>query len=453
MTPTSILGTGFRNLYAHSNTLIGLVALSLAGLAVAAEWRDRTVRLFAGVALGGLFLALGGYSVVHGVLYALLPGIEKARTPAMAIFVFHFGIAVLLGFGADALRRRETKALALGAPLVRGLAILSAFVFTLMLVFKTVRPEVGDEYESLGLTALTALLLALLLHAWRTGNLANRAPLVLLTFLLLTELANVTSYTYQRRDREGSRVAALRAHDDVARFLKRQPGVVRVELHGQAVPFNLGDWYGIEQLNGFNGITENIYALTADYGRMQRLLGTTHYISREPANDGQSVVYSSADGLKVFRNPEAQPRVWTVHDVAGVADRQAAVAAFRAPAFDPSRQSFVMGEAPATETCPGPDRVSVVGREPSHVTIEAEMSCAGMVVLNDTFYPGWYASVDGKPAPIYEAYGAVRGVVAAAGRHHIEFRYRPLSVYLGVCLSVVGLLGVVSLRFLWRRGS
>jgi uncharacterized membrane protein YfhO len=74
-----------------------------------------------------------------------------------------------------------------------------------------------------------------------------------------------------------------------------------------------------------------------------------------------------------------------------------------------------------------------------------------MVVLNDTFYPGWYASVDGKPAPIYEAYGALRGVLAAAGRHRIEFHYRPLSIYLGACLSFVGLLGVVSLRFFWRR--
>jgi len=41
--------------------------------------------------------------------------------------------------------------------------------------------------------------------------------------------------------------------------------------------------------------------------------------------------------------------------------------------------------------------------------LKAEMTCDGMVVLSDTYYPGWSAKVDGKPAQIYEVDTALRG--------------------------------------------
>ena len=76
------------------------------------------------------------------------------------------------------------------------------------------------------------------------------------------------------------------------------------------------------------------------------------------------------------------------------------------------------------------------------------MRCTGMVILADSYYPGWQATVDGRSAPIWEAYGAIRGVVVPAGDHQVEFRFRPGSVYLGAGLFLLGLLatGVLVLR-------
>ena len=79
----------------------GLVALTLALLGIAGSWQDRTARLFGGIALGGLLFALGHNSVFHGVLYALVPMVEKARSPSMAVFIFHFGLCVLIAYGID----------------------------------------------------------------------------------------------------------------------------------------------------------------------------------------------------------------------------------------------------------------------------------------------------------------------------------------------------------------
>jgi uncharacterized membrane protein YfhO len=71
-----------------------------------------------------------------------------------------------------------------------------------------------------------------------------------------------------------------------------------------------------------------------------------------------------------------------------------------------------------------------------------------MVIVADTFYPGWRATIDGKPAEIREVYGALRGVVVDGGAHEIEMRFQPISVYGGAGLTMFGtMMAVVA----WRR--
>src|SRR5439155_1230475 len=99
--PESILGIVIPGMFRHTDPFAGLVALTLALLAIAGNWGDRMTRLFAGIALGGLLFSLGHNSVFHGVLYSLVPMVEKARSPSMAIFIFHFGLCVLIAYGID----------------------------------------------------------------------------------------------------------------------------------------------------------------------------------------------------------------------------------------------------------------------------------------------------------------------------------------------------------------
>ena len=91
--------------------------------------------------------------------------------------------------------------------------------------------------------------------------------------------------------------------------------------------------------------------------------------------------------------------------------------------------------------CQGPETVSLVGRQSNRVVLEANLKCSGMVIEADTFSPDWVATVDGKPSPLYQVYGSLRGIVVEAGSHRIEMRYRPKSVYWGVALTALGILG------------
>lgn len=49
----------------------------------------------------------------------------------------------------------------------------------------------------------------------------------------------------------------------------------------------------------------------------------------------------------------------------------------------------------------------------------------GVVVVNEAWYPGWRASVDGEVVPVFRANGLMRAVPITAGRHSMELRFAP----------------------------
>ena len=82
---------------------------------------------------------------------------------------------------------------------------------------------------------------------------------------------------------------------------------------------------------------------------------------------------------------------------------------------------------------------------PSGEQIFARLSCPGMLVVAETWFPGWQATVDGQDHEIQQVESALRGVRLDRGAHVVELRYRPWSVYLGALMSLSGLLGAVFL--------
>ena len=75
----------------------------------------------------------------------------------------------------------------------------------------------------------------------------------------------------------------------------------------------------------------------------------------------------------------------------------------------------------------------------------------GVLVVSETDYPGWSATVDGKPAPLLRADYAFRGVALSAGPHRIERRFVSRPARACLALSLLGLFGLVALGTLRRR--
>jgi hypothetical protein len=77
------------------------------------------------------------------------------------------------------------------------------------------------------------------------------------------------------------------------------------------------------------------------------------------------------------------------------------------------------------------------------VTVEASLNQSGILVLADSFYPGWRVYVDGKEAEILRANLFFRAVVLPAGEHIVEFRYEPRTFKIGLVISVTTLLCLI----------
>ena len=109
---------------------------------------------------------------------------------------------------------------------------------------------------------------------------------------------------------------------------------------------------------------------------------------------------------------------------------------------------------PVLESCSAPETAQVSpSTNPNRVRIDVKMACRGMLILSDTYFPGWHASIDREPAEIHEAYGALRGIVVDKGEHHIEFLYRPVSAIAGLALTALGILFVIWTRWHSRKDA
>jgi uncharacterized membrane protein YfhO len=75
----------------------------------------------------------------------------------------------------------------------------------------------------------------------------------------------------------------------------------------------------------------------------------------------------------------------------------------------------------------------------------------GLLVVSDAWYPGWTATVDGKPADVERVNYVFRGVRVGPGAHRVEFAYRPLSWRIGWIVSLLAVLAIAAAGLAPRR--
>lgn len=447
LNPTGLLGVFLPNFIRGANPYVGVVGFTLALLGVILGWAERQVRTLAALALGGIVFALGPNGLLHGVLYALTPGLDKARVPGAGTVMFALGVAPLAAYGLDLL----------AGPLAQPTAELwsrragwTLAGFGILLAALTVAKSGTDDRVMI--TALAAVLAAGLAAAVRGGAISARACGVAAVALVLLELANVTDYGLPNRSVIETSVtetnaagatpllATLARDSDVADYIRARGTAARVEYDDQLVPYNIGDWYGIEAVNAYTaGVPAKIWDMDVFSRRSMNFFGIRYYLGKTAPHADLNAVFTGSGGLKVFENAEAYPRVWSVHAATSLPSRTEILRTLHDANFDPRRTALMTGPVPeGIGGCgSGYDDVQMPMHLPNYVQIRAGMQCRGLVVLTDSSYPGWRVYVDGKRARLWELYGGVRGVTVEAGDHVVEMHYRPWSVVVGGLMTAL----------------
>jgi hypothetical protein len=184
----------------------------------------------------------------------------------------------------------------------------------------------------------------------------------------------------------------------------------------------------------------NIYDLT----------GVTWYVREGPPPFADlELLQTLEDGTTLSRSRTALPRAFLVQKAQVVPDAEALKAVLD-PAQTFRHTAWLATGAPLDRPpCEGTAQLVEASARRLELTVDA---CDdSYLVLSDSHYPGWHATLDGAATPIHRADFALRAVRVPPGLHHVRFEYSPLSFHVGLAASLLALGGIAAALLMARR--
>ena len=456
-----------RGVYFGSPALL----LAIAGLSVR---RSRDQLFFLALVVVS-FLLLADLPLATAVVKHT-PLLKTMRTDYF-LWPATFGCAMLAAFGAHRVqtasaeqRKRMIVVVALAALLPLAWALLRHGHLGKLGAALAQQPVMGADAASAAVTELAAYIrwagIALITLVVLIAGARLRRPgltVAVLACVLLLDLGSL-GHGYHPQI---SKAIADPPTPNAIRYLQGTHDHQRFVAELGALGPNLSDRYGIYDMDAFSppviqrygSLYEPLGQLVVNLGRTRVDIGTpvgrslmdmfaTRYVigTTQPttAESGLSGAYSS-DGQRVLLNPTALPRAWVAYGWRTAAGREPARDAVIGSSADQLENTPVIEGVPVggSRTPATPAAVTLDGD--TRVMLDVDAARPGFVVLTDTYYPGWKASVDGHAADIKPANVAFRAVRVPAGKHVVSFRYRPLSFLIGGAISAIALLITVAL--------
>ena len=162
-------------------------------------------------------------------------------------------------------------------------------------------------------------------------------------------------------------------------------------------------------------------------------------------SDGDFQRVHSGD-VKIYRALDALPRAYLVGQTTLVPDDAGALAALADAAFEPADKVVLFepeitsaglsDELQSIKPAASAGRVTVSSYEPERVALQVDLPAPGVLVLSDSWYPGWRATVDGQPLSVLRANLLFRAVVVPAGVHDVVFEFEPDGLRAGVAAAL-----------------
>lgn len=449
-----------ENFFKLHSEYLGAVVVALALLGVIARRRDRAILALAVIAMLFLLVSLGGHTPFYRLWYEIVPYIKKVRAPGMAFFLVALPVAVWAGAGAEELlaRRVSTRTIAFvfGAFAVFGLlgAIGALQPFAEALAVPQRLNVAQANAPELVAGGLRLLLVSAVggIAAWLvcTGRATGPSAALALGIVVLGDL-----YSVDRKFVEFSPPASvIFARDSITSYLAQQPKPFRVfdapgESAFQVGPVYPGDFLMAQQVQtvfGYHGneefmydelwggkniyqhmLTPNLWALwDVEYVLFGQELEVPGYhkvmgpVQTTPGNMG--VLYQRDSASTYARIVPGAVKLPGDRIVPTVLD----------PKF-PYRSVVVLNDsasatpAPLGRQLPAPSPVgaTVTDWTAGAMTIRLDSTDTRPVwlVIAETYFPDWQASVDGKPTPVYPGNGAQLTLELPPGARAVTLRF------------------------------
>ncbi|MFH1233300.1 MAG: YfhO family protein, partial [Patescibacteria group bacterium] len=214
--------------------------------------------------------------------------------------------------------------------------------------------------------------------------------------------------------------------------------------------------------NFTNGLSENLYYQNKfrDFNNFFKnktrlnLLGIKYIISKRDLSK-----WFSETSKDVYENNNAYPRFILSKESAVEKDPKKILHFLDDPNYNPEEIIYIEKDCPTT-SLESPSRdssgapsnealqnvVKIVKYEEEYIKLEIENGNNKWLLANEIYYPGWQAKIDSKPIEIYKANYTFRAIPIPAGKHIIEFIFKPKSYLIGKTISLFAVLILIILK-------
>jgi hypothetical protein len=485
---------GYDN-YWETVLSVGLVPLVLATIAATRHPNRAMVRGWLALTAAAMVFAAGRRLGLFALLFEVVPGMNRFRVPGRSLFLAALGASVLAGLGVEALAERSLR-LDDWRRLDRNGRLAAIVVVAGLLLGHGFASGAGGEgfrgalaasrlvHDGVFWLALGGTVVAFALG--RRPGLDRRAVAVALGVLGLVELG-----LHGQALLKVAPAVRFLGPDPISAALARagptMPGPFRIrardilydDLRAEANGFekvNINDSFQVQHAADlYEPLYRLLYVLpppdpddpmagaVAQFRREVRQaaldrLGVAFLVSDHVEPDPAWPLVASGrwggSAFAIHRNPSAMPRAYVVPRAVAVVD-DAATMRSRFRTVDP-REAVLMESDPLG---PGGPRqpfgaAEWASTDPDRLVIRATTEAPGLLVVADTWMPGWSATVDGRTTPILRGNHAQRVIpLAAPGRHEVVMRYRAPGLALGLAItSASALAWAAALVVVARRG-
>ena len=426
-------------------------------------------RFWALVLAAALAFSFGRYTPLYPWVFEHVPGFAYFRRPIDGIFVANIAVAMLTGGLLAAYSRGGSLTVRPGAAVAATIAMAGVIAAAV-----TVASVTDHAWQTLGeIGSALAIVTAGGGILWAAAALQRRMlATAVVSMLAVAQLVawnaacrlNAEARSYYRVLEQASAedVEALEVLAQAIELRHREGARPRVEIIGLGGAWqNLAMVQHLEVTNGYNPLRIGIYDRYVTPGEanatsntrkfpatfssydcaLARALGLEYLVLDRPLETLEGLRHVpkaetlfAGPKIWIYRLAGAQPRVKFTTNVE-ITDLDATTVS-GALRHEPRLERAVIDDdtpprhiLPASLTASPPgNRPRIASWKPGRIEIDVDTAVAGVVVLNDIYYPGWIAEIDGEAVPVLRADVLFRAVEVPAGRHRVVFRFAPLSM-------------------------
>lgn len=436
---------------------LGLAAVLLALLAIwARRYGDRAeIGFWTITALVVGWLALGDSGVLFELVYHTAPGFSLFQHQERLLGVFSLSCALLAAQGLALWLQAEWAAL---GPILRRLGWTLGLVLPLIgLVLLTARPIASPSWPGVWLRQclVGVVVLALFVGQNRRTERAWALVVVLVLDLYVSSLGPIER-------RPGSPWAYWPQPEWLRLVRTEEP--TRLDSGGLFFG-NLGEIHGVEDVRGISPLRPRALVALEELPRARRwqLLNVRYVLARSQPGDVTLTKIADIEErldpdrpftASLYRFEDALPRARMCYQPVYVHDGDEALRLLKEPAFDVSSQ-VILQDWPGREELPQPSggtsaQVQTTRLGPGALEMRVVTEAPGYLVISEWHYPGWEATLDGRPVPIRRANYAFQAVYVPAGEHRVVTRYVPRLEVAALGASLLSLATALLVAWRWK---